>query len=135
MGTAAAFLILLAFGGINIFALVAVILLGTAASDLYAKKKGEADPQEVVIDEVAGYFVSMYGLGVSSAVAAFFLFRVIDIVKPFPVDSAERLPGGVGIMADDICGGLIVNAILRLVSWLFFADGLAAIGGYLGVVG
>ncbi|MDR1019412.1 MAG: phosphatidylglycerophosphatase A [Synergistaceae bacterium] len=135
LGTAAAVLILLPFGGINILALGAVILLGTAASDMYAKKKGVNDPQEVVIDEVAGYFVSMYGLGVSSAPAAFFLFRVIDIVKPFPVDSAEKLPGGVGIMADDICGGLIVNAILRVVSWLFFEDGAAVIGGYLGVAG
>ncbi|MDR0649288.1 MAG: phosphatidylglycerophosphatase A [Synergistaceae bacterium] len=135
LGTAAALLIVLALGGVNIYALGAVILLGAVSADLYAKGKGVDDPHEVVIDEVAGYFVSMYGLGASSAVAAFFLFRVIDIVKPFPVDSAEKLPGGVGIMADDICGGVMVNAILRVVSWLFFADGFRAIGGWLGVMG
>jgi phosphatidylglycerophosphatase A len=135
LGSAAAFLILLLFGGINIFALIAVVLLGTIAADLYAKEKGAGDPSEVVIDEVAGSWISMYGLDVSSAIAAFFLFRVIDIVKPFPVDSAEKLSGGIGIMADDVCGGIIVNVILRAVSWLSFAGGWASVGGYLGVGG
>jgi phosphatidylglycerophosphatase A len=135
LGTAAAFLAVLLLGGVNIYALGAVILLGTVSADIYAKVNGADDPHEVVIDEVAGYFVSMYGLGASSAVAAFFLFRVIDIVKPFPVDSAEKLPGGVGIMADDICGGVMVNAILRVVSWLFFEDGFRVVGGWLGVTG
>ncbi|MDR1514972.1 MAG: phosphatidylglycerophosphatase A [Synergistaceae bacterium] len=138
LGSAAAFLILLPFGGINIFALAAVILLGTVTADMYAKERGAEDPSEVVIDEVAGSWISMYGLDASSAIAAFFLFRVIDIVKPFPVDSAEKLPGGVGIMADDICGGIIVNVILRAVAWFFsvlFAGGFSAIGGYLGVGG
>jgi phosphatidylglycerophosphatase A len=135
LGTAAAFLILLPFGGINIIALIAVIFIGTAASDAYAKGKGASDPSEVVIDEVAGYWTSMYGLDASSAIAAFFLFRAVDIIKPFPVDSAEKLPGGIGIMADDICGGIIVNLILRFISWFFFADGFSAIGGYLGVGG
>ena len=133
LGTAAAFLILLPFGGINMIALIAAIAAGTAAADAYAREKCESDPHEVVIDEVAGYWTSMYGLDVSFAIAAFFLFRAVDIIKPFPVDSAEKLPGGIGIMADDICGGIIVNLILRFVSWFFFADGFLAVGGYLGV--
>jgi phosphatidylglycerophosphatase A len=95
---------------------------------------GLSDPGEVVIDEVAGYWTSMLGLDSSNAIAAFFLFRVVDIVKPFPVDSMEKLPGGIGIMADDVCGGLIVNLILRLVSWMLFEDGFGAVSRHLGVL-
>jgi phosphatidylglycerophosphatase A len=131
VGSAAGLLILAAFGGVNIIALAVTILIGTVVSDRYAREKGVSDPQEVVIDEVAGYWTSMLGLDVSSAIMAFFLFRVIDIVKPFPVDSAEKLPGGVGIMADDVCGGLIVNLFLRFVSWFLLKDGFGILR-YLG---
>jgi phosphatidylglycerophosphatase A len=131
VGSAAGLLILAAFGGVNIIALAVTILIGTIASDRYAREKGVSDPQEVVIDEVAGYWTSMLGLDVSSAIMAFFLFRVIDIVKPFPVDSAEKLPGGVGIMADDVCGGLIVNLFLRFISWFILKDGFEVLR-YLG---
>ncbi|MDR1944398.1 MAG: phosphatidylglycerophosphatase A, partial [Synergistaceae bacterium] len=129
-GSAAALLILLAAGGINPVVLILVIVTGTFAADRYAKESGTEDPGEVVIDEVAGFWTSMEGLDASSAIAAFFLFRVIDIVKPFPVDKMEKLPGGVGIMADDVCGGLMVNAILRLASWLLYSGGVDAIHKY-----
>jgi phosphatidylglycerophosphatase A len=135
IGTLIAMLILILAGGINNFVLIAVILLGTYAADAYARANGREDPGEVVIDEVAGYWTSMLGLGVSYAVIAFFLFRVIDILKPFPVRNMERLPGGIGIMADDICGGIIVNLLMRLLSWLFFSDGFGVLHGYLGFGG
>jgi len=134
LGSAAALLITAVAGGVNFFALVAVIAAGTVAADRYAMEIGLSDPGEVVIDEVAGYWTSMLGLDLSNAIAAFFLFRVVDIVKPFPVDSMEKLPGGIGIMADDVCGGLIVNLILRLVSWMLFEDGFGAVSRHLGVL-
>jgi phosphatidylglycerophosphatase A len=95
----------------------AVTALGVISSDMYEKKTGGHDPGEVVIDETAGCMASMMGLGVSSVIPAFVLFRVIDILKPFPVRQMERLPGGIGIMADDICGGVIVNLILRAAAY------------------
>jgi phosphatidylglycerophosphatase A len=123
VGSIAALLILEVFGGINIAILLVTIFVGTLAADRYAREIAVSDPREVVIDEVAGYWTSMAGLDMSSAVIAFFLFRVVDIVKPFPVGDLERLPGGIGIMADDVCGGIIVNIALRLISWsLFVAD-------------
>jgi phosphatidylglycerophosphatase A len=51
--------------------------------------------------------------------AAFVLFRAADIVKPFPVDRLERLPGGAGIMADDLAAGIYANLALKLVIWSF----------------
>jgi len=93
-------------------AIITVILIGTWFSDRYSKRTGIKDPSEVVIDEVAGMWVSMYALPASYWVPAFVLFRVFDILKPFPVSMAEKLPGGVGIMADDIVAGVMVNLIL-----------------------
>ncbi len=131
LGTLVAFLILIAMKGVSFPLLVAVILLGFFASDIYAKKTAKDDPQEIVIDEVAGYWVSMIGLDVSYAIVGFFLFRIVDIIKPFPVRTMERLPGGIGIMADDICGGVMVNLLLRFLTWFFFANGIEILRSYL----
>lgn len=127
LGTLAAALLSFIVGGIHYAAVIATIVIGTIAADRYSKEIGKEDPSEVVIDEVAGYWVAMLGLDASFGVVAFFLFRVIDIFKPFPVNKLERLPGGVGIMADDICGGMIVNMLLRATHWLFFEGGIELI--------
>lgn len=133
LGTAVACVLLIASGGVSPWLLAVLILAGTIASDRYAKAAGKEDPGEVVVDEVAGYWISMLWLDMSYAIIAFFLFRVVDILKPFPVRNMEKLPGGVGIMADDICGGALVNILLRLLRWLFLAGGLSRIGAMLGL--
>lgn len=135
LGTFAAMIILLLLREVGVWLLAATIIIGTIASDRYAKATGTDDPGEVVIDEVAGYWMSMLWLDPSYAIGAFFLFRVVDIIKPFPVSFMERLPGGIGIMADDICGGIMVNLIMRFFYWVFFAGGLLVIYGYLGIGG
>lgn len=135
LGTLAATVVFMAMGHVNPFLLLATIVLGTAAADRYAKAAGEEDPGEVIIDEVAGYWVSMYALDASFGIVAFFLFRIVDILKPFPVRTMERLPGGIGIMADDLCGGVIVNILLRFLQWFFFAGGIAVLQNYLGMGG
>jgi phosphatidylglycerophosphatase A len=61
------------------------------------------------------------------------MFRVVDIIKPFPVRNMEKLPGGFGIMADDVCGGIMVNALLRALEWLFFNGGFAAVFKFFGM--
>ena len=122
LGSAAALLIamaLLAAGArLHWSAIIAVIVIGTWCSDRYSKKTGDKDPPEVVIDEVAGMWISMYAQPVNYWITAFVVFRVVDIVKPFPVNVAEKLPGGIGIMADDIVGGILVNLIL-LAAWTY----------------
>jgi phosphatidylglycerophosphatase A len=90
---------------------------------------GRDDPGEIVIDEVAGLWVALALTPQALALPALFLFRVIDILKPFPVNAAERLPGGVGIMADDVVGGLLTAALLLGLRWLFIQGGLARLIG------
>ncbi len=95
--------------------LLLVTVLGVPASGRMAKRHGK-DPRLVVIDEVAGMLVTFLGIsaGWSGWLAGFFWFRVFDITKPFPARRFEDLPGGVGIMADDLMAGVYANIALRL---------------------
>ncbi len=85
-----------------------------------------------MIDEVAGCWVACWGFEPTYAIVGLFIFRIIDITKPFPVREMERLPGGVGIMADDILGGVIANLLLRGLTWTFFKGGMETILGFIG---
>ena len=105
-------------------ALVAGIsLLGIPASTVTARALGRKDPGVVVIDEVAGQLATLLltGVALPGAMVGFFLFRVLDIIKPWPAGRFERLPDGLGIMADDLMAGVYGNLILvlliRLLPW------------------
>jgi phosphatidylglycerophosphatase A len=79
---------------------------------------GNEDPKEVVIDEFAGFFITMSGIGISffSLFCGFLLFRFFDILKPWPIKKAEKtFKGGSGIVFDDIIAGIFANLILRLI--------------------
>jgi phosphatidylglycerophosphatase A len=80
------------------------------------------DPPQAVWDEVIGMLATCLLLPktIPWLLAAFVCFRVLDIVKPFPINRLERLPGGVGIMADDLLAGLVGAAALNLVRLFFF---------------
>lgn len=114
-------------GGAPLWLIAAVAVLGVAAADKYEKAAERDDPGEVVIDEVVGVWIASWGFDMTYAIPALFLFRIVDIVKPFPVSWFDKIPGGKGIMADDIVGGIMVNLMLRFVHWLLFAEGLTAI--------
>ena len=83
---------------------------------------GRKDPQEVVVDEVSGQWLTLLaspgafsgGIGWKSLLAGFILFRVLDMTKPFPAKQAESLPGGLGIMADDWVAGAYAAALMWL---------------------
>jgi phosphatidylglycerophosphatase A len=98
----------------------AVLLLVVSAVGVWSAQAVTAgwgkDPSRVVIDEAAGYLFTVAWLppDATVAVAGFVLFRVLDIFKPPPVRQCERLPGGWGIMADDIAAGIIGQLLLRL---------------------
>ena len=102
----------------------ALILLtfavGTWAATHAERFFGGIDPGAVVIDEVLGMLVTLafIPVGWSGALAGFFIFRVFDIIKPYPADRFEKLHGGFGIMADDAMAGVYSNLTLRLVIWL-----------------
>jgi phosphatidylglycerophosphatase A len=82
------------------------------------------DSQRIVIDEVVGQMIAFSLVGMTqlswvSVITGFALFRVFDIVKPFPVRHLERLPGGAGVIADDVGAGLYALAGLTLLRQIF----------------
>ncbi len=81
------------------------------------------DPRCTVIDEVAGMWCTVYLLPKNFLVGGFFLFRLLDILKPFPINRMEKFHGGWGIMLDDIVGGIIGNVILQAINAYFFRSG------------
>lgn len=96
---------------------IAAFALGWWASETYIHGGRIQDPPEVVIDEVAGQALTLafapLPLGLWGAAAGFALFRLFDIWKPWPVSLSERrLPGGLGIMADDIVAALYAGLVL-----------------------
>lgn len=97
-----------------------VIAIGTWASNEAAAHFERGDPSQVVVDEVAGQLVTYFATGASwkGAIVGFFLFRALDIVKPWPANRLEALHGGVGIMADDVVAALYGCALLHIGIWL-----------------
>ena len=97
---------------------VVLILVAVWASEHAEKLIEKKDPGVVVVDEVAGMVVTMVGIpfGVVTAISGFVLFRLLDIIKPPPVRFfQDNLPGGAGIVMDDVAAGIIANILLRLV--------------------
>jgi phosphatidylglycerophosphatase A len=92
-----------------------VLALGIKASDAMEKVYGQ-DPSEVTIDEVLGMWVSLLFLPKAWPVAmlAFFVFRILDIVKPFPARRFDNLHGGAGVMLDDVVSAIYTNLLLQL---------------------
>ena len=101
------------------FAILAVASLAPAiwAADVTARVTGKKDPGIVVVDEVVGQWLAFTGalsLNWKTYLGAFLLFRLFDIWKPVPVRQLERLPGGVGIVADDVMAGVYAALVLFL---------------------
>ena len=104
---------------------VIVFVVGIWASQTESARRGKGDPRPVVIDEVAGQWLTMapvllllepqtpLSLGLS-AIAGFFSFRLFDVAKPWPVKSFEALHGGLGIMADDVAAAVYAAIPLAL---------------------
>jgi phosphatidylglycerophosphatase A len=97
------------------------ILPAIWAAHAHAKAANSKDPQEVVVDEVAGQWIALAGATHLHSLApwliAFALFRLFDIWKPFPVRRFEKLPGGVGIVMDDCMAGVYAAVVMRLLGW------------------
>ncbi|MBN1233498.1 MAG: phosphatidylglycerophosphatase A [Candidatus Coatesbacteria bacterium] len=93
-----------------------LFILGTVFSWIAARSLNDKDPQIIVIDEVLGMAVTYLFLPktIPVIVTGFILFRLLDIIKPFPAFQAQNLPGGLGIMCDDLFAGVYANLILRV---------------------
>ena len=107
----------LARGGDAVFVLGTLFtsVIGIFAASAFQRAHGTDDDQRIVIDEVAGYFVTLLLVPRSGAalLLAFVLFRLFDIWKPFPIRLIDRrVGGGFGVMADDLVAGVFAGLIL-----------------------
>ena len=93
-----------------------VTVVGIPAATRFARAAGTKDPQQVVIDEVAGQLLTLAAapLAWKPLLAGFVLFRAFDILKPWPIRRLEKLPEGVGIVLDDLGAGIYAFIVLQL---------------------
>ena len=102
--------------------IVGLFAAGVWAGTTSERYFGGVDPGPIVLDEVVGMLITLAfipGLGWSGALAGFFLFRVFDVIKPYPAGRFEQLHGGLGVMADDAMAAVYANLSLRALLWLF----------------
>lgn len=86
-------------------------------SGWFEKKFSKKDPTWIVIDEVLGYFLSVSFLPFTwkTILLSFFIFRILDIIKPYPANASEALPNGWGVVVDDCISGIYTNLLIRLI--------------------
>jgi phosphatidylglycerophosphatase A len=103
--------------GIQAAAIVAIFVAGSWGGNVAERHFGRTDPGQVVIDEVMGMLITLFAnpVGWVGAVTGFLLFRVFDVIKPYPANRLERLHGGIGVMADDAMAAVYANLVLRAV--------------------
>jgi phosphatidylglycerophosphatase A len=110
--------------------LVLFAIVGIWSSEIEAERRGENDPRPIVVDEAAGqwltYLVALPFVPMTASVqlaifaaAGFLLFRFFDVVKVWPIRACEKLPGGIGIVADDLAAGYFAAACL-IIGWKVF---------------
>jgi phosphatidylglycerophosphatase A len=102
-------------GAGQVAAVAILFLVGVVASTHVARRVGIEDPGIVVVDEIMGMWASLLFLPLTwwTVGIGFVLFRIMDIVKPYPARQLEHLPEGWGIMADDLMAGIYANLVLR----------------------
>jgi phosphatidylglycerophosphatase A len=106
---------------LHLIAVCLITVIGVPVSSEVCRKTGIEDPSFVVIDEVAGQLLTFLFLpdGITNLIMGFIAFRAFDIWKPFPIRKLESLPGGVGIMADDLLAGVYGCVVLHIIHYLF----------------
>ena len=101
----------------NLILITGLFFLGVISSQLEENRTGLKDEGKIVIDEIIGMFITFVGFSLSPIVIiiGFLLFRFFDIFKPFLIDRAQNLPGGWGVMADDVVAGIASNLLLQII--------------------
>ncbi|MBI2903297.1 MAG: phosphatidylglycerophosphatase A [Candidatus Methylomirabilis oxyfera] len=123
VGSLAAFLLFLPFRHLQWtvhLSIVAILFaVGTYAAGTAERALGARDPSAVIIDEIVGCWAALLAIPPHHAplLSALALFRLFDIWKPFPIDRVQSVPGGWGIMLDDLVAGFYANLCVRLFGW------------------
>jgi phosphatidylglycerophosphatase A len=104
---------------IEVALITGLFVLGIWAGTVAERYFGGIDPGPIVLDEVVGMLITLafIPVGWSGALAGFVLFRIFDVIKPYPAGRFERLHGGLGVMADDAMAAVYANLSLRLLLW------------------
>jgi phosphatidylglycerophosphatase A len=102
-------------------AALAATLIGIPAATIVARESGREDPGHVVIDEVAGQLIALIAIPADwrHAALSLLLFRIFDILKPPPIRQFERIPGGTGIMLDDVAAGVFALLLAQILHVFF----------------
>lgn len=120
-GTLPGVALYLVFAGLPLIAYVGIVavlfLIGVALCERAARLLDDPDPPSVVWDEIVGVMIAMIGIApsVATVIAGFLAFRLFDIWKPWPIGWVDRrVPGGLGIMLDDVIAGLMALVLMHL---------------------
>ena len=105
---------------VEVALIVSLFALGVWAGSTSERYFGGIDPGPIVLDEVVGMLITLafIPVGLSGAIVGFVLFRIFDVIKPFPANRLEALHGGLGVMADDAMAAVYANVSLRILMWL-----------------
>ncbi|MBU7005263.1 phosphatidylglycerophosphatase A family protein [Phosphitispora fastidiosa] len=103
----------------NIFLITSTVVLGIWISQEAEMALQEHDSPKIIVDEIAGYLIAVYTWNGIYLIIGFLLFRALDILKPAPINRLQKLPGGFGVMADDLAAGLITNIIMQAAVFVF----------------
>ena len=101
--------------GVELAAIIVLFALGIWSGTVAERYLGDVDPAPVVLDEVVGILITLAFLPVSAtgAIVGFLVFRLLDVVKPWPSSRFERLSGGLGVMADDGVAAVYSHLVMR----------------------
>jgi phosphatidylglycerophosphatase A len=109
----------------HILILVLTVAIGIWSADRASKILNKKDPQQVVVDEIAGQFIALMFLPLNVSwwmiLAAFILFRFFDILKPYPIDNLQDMPGGFGVVVDDLVAGVYAAIIVSLINTILLS--------------
>jgi phosphatidylglycerophosphatase A len=101
--------------GVEIVTIATLFAVGVWSGTVAERHFGGIDPPAVILDEVVGMLITLAFLPVTAggAIVGFLLFRILDVIKPWPSARFESLPGGLGVMADDGMAALYGNLLMR----------------------
>lgn len=105
----------------KLITIIIAALLGIYICGLAEKMLAEEDPSSVVFDEWVGMWIAIWAIPhhLGWFIAAFVLFRLFDITKPWLIDKVQRYPNGLGVMLDDILAGIAARIVLVILLWIF----------------
>jgi phosphatidylglycerophosphatase A len=104
----------------EVFLIALLFAAGVWAGTTSERYFGGIDPGPIVLDEVVGMLITLafIPVGITGALIGFVLFRIFDVLKPFPARRLEALHGGLGVMADDAMAAIYANIVLRIILYL-----------------